>query len=64
MNDNILKIVPTIIAAISVMAGLIAMFFPAEIVGGDAYNYIIGAARGTGLICIGLVAAVLANLHK
>ncbi|MEX1186734.1 MAG: hypothetical protein WEA80_09110 [Gemmatimonadaceae bacterium] len=28
-------------------------------VGGDAYNYIIWSARGTGLICAGVAAAVL-----
>ena len=53
-----------IISVAFVLWGAITMFFPSEIVGGDAYNYIIGAARGTGLICIGLVAAVLANLQK
>lgn len=29
-------------------------------VGGDAYNYIIWAARGTGMICAGVAAAVTA----
>lgn len=30
-----------------------------KIVGGDAYNYIIIAARGTGLICCGIVSALI-----
>ncbi|MGH9943860.1 MAG: hypothetical protein ACRD9R_16065, partial [Pyrinomonadaceae bacterium] len=33
----------------------------ARIVGGDAYNFIIIAARGTGLICAGIVSALLGN---
>ena len=34
---------------------------PAQLLGGDAYNYITAAGRGTGLICVGIIAAVLAN---
>ncbi|MDB5661624.1 MAG: hypothetical protein JWS10_4239 [Cypionkella sp.] len=30
-----------------------------KVVGGDAYNYIIYATRGTGFICAGIVSAVL-----
>lgn len=30
-----------------------------KIVGGDAYNYIIIAARGTGLICAGVLSSVI-----
>ncbi len=33
--------------------------YDARIVGGDAYNYIIYAARGTALVCVGIVCAVL-----
>lgn len=33
--------------------------YSAQIVGGDAYNFIIYATRGTALICIGIVCAVL-----
>jgi hypothetical protein len=33
--------------------------YDARIVGGDAYNYIIYATRGTALVCIGIVCAVL-----
>jgi hypothetical protein len=30
-----------------------------KVVGGDAYNYIIMASRGTGLICAGVVSALV-----
>jgi hypothetical protein len=30
-----------------------------KVVGGDAYNFIIYATRGTALVCIGIVCAVL-----
>ena len=53
----------TIISAVFVLWGLITMFVPSEIVGADAYNHIIAAAKGTGLICVGVVAAILANLE-
>lgn len=33
--------------------------YDARIVGGDAYNYIIYATRGTALVCVGIVCAVL-----
>jgi hypothetical protein len=33
--------------------------YDAHVVGGDAYNFIIYATRGTGLVCIGIVCAVL-----
>ncbi len=35
--------------------------YSAHVVGGDAYNFIIIAARGTGLICAGIVSALLGN---
>ena len=54
----------TVVSAIFVLFGLFTMFFASEIVGGAAYNYIIAAGRGTGLICVGIVAAVLANAYK
>jgi hypothetical protein len=54
----------TIVSAVFVLWGLITMFVPSELVGGAAYNFIIAAAKGTGLICVGVVAAVLANVHK
>ena len=30
-----------------------------KVVGGDAYNFIIMASRGTGLICAGIVSALV-----
>jgi hypothetical protein len=33
--------------------------YDARVVGGDAYNYIIYATRGTAFICVGIVCAVL-----
>jgi hypothetical protein len=33
--------------------------YSAQIVGGDAYNFIIYATRGTALVCIGIVCAIL-----
>ena len=34
---------------------------PAQLLGGDAYNYMTAAGRGTGLVCIGIIFAILAN---
>ena len=34
---------------------------PAKLLGGDAYNYITAAGRGTGLVCMGIIFAVLGN---
>ena len=34
---------------------------PAQLLGGDAYNYMTAAGRGTGLACVGIICAVLAN---
>jgi hypothetical protein len=33
--------------------------YRAKVVGGDAYNFIIYATRGTALVCVGIVCAVL-----
>lgn len=33
--------------------------YGAQIVGGDAYNFIIYATRGTALVCVGIVCAIL-----
>ena len=34
---------------------------PEKLLGGDAYNYITAAGRGTGLVCMGIIFAVLGN---
>jgi hypothetical protein len=39
--------------------GLSSLYGDARVVGGDAYNYIIGANRGIGLICAGIASALL-----
>ena len=63
----------TIIAGIFLVAavvfagyGLNTMYsyegnYSAHVVGGDAYNFIILAARGTGLVCAGIVCGLLGN---
>ena len=33
--------------------------YSAQVVGGDAYNFIIYATRGTALVCVGIVCAIL-----
>jgi hypothetical protein len=33
--------------------------YRARVVGGDAYNFIIYATRGTALVCVGIVCAIL-----
>jgi len=33
--------------------------YSAHVVGGDAYNFIIYATRGTALVCVGIVCAIL-----
>jgi len=40
--------------------GIIQLFNESRIIGGDAYNYIIGAMRGVGWICLGVLCGVLA----
>ncbi len=52
----------TIIAVILTILGVRQMYsYGSEdkIVGGDAYNFIILAGRGTGLICSGIVSALI-----
>lgn len=41
------------------LGGCIASRNEARIVGGDAYNYIIGAERGTAIVCVGILFAVI-----
>lgn len=54
----------SILAAIGfVIAGLYRMYaytYDDRIVGGDAYNYTILATRGVGLICAGIIFAIIA----
>ncbi len=49
-------------AAVFAGAGLYTVYnnsYDSRIVGGDAYNFIIYATRGTALVCTGIVCAVL-----
>lgn len=52
-----------IAGAILAIVGIVTMYNyeadSARIVGGDAYNFIIIATRGTGLICAGIVSALI-----
>jgi hypothetical protein len=48
-----------LLAIIAVFIGLLLIFEPGEMVGGDAYNYIIAATRGTGVIAGGVGLAVV-----
>lgn len=50
-----------ILAIVFTVFGVIVLYSEPSVVGGDAYNYIIGAGRGTGLICVGIVSALLSN---
>ena len=49
----------------SILFGLWGVFTllgqPEQLLGGDAYNYVTAAGRGTGLACIGIIFAVLGN---
>jgi hypothetical protein len=47
-------------ASLFALAGYQQMQSDPRVVGGDAYNFIIGATRGVGMICIGLILAVVA----
>lgn len=49
-------------AGLFTLYGLVVMFKYGpddKVVGGDAYNFIIMAGRGTGLICAGVVSALV-----
>ena len=56
------SIVFLVIAAALAIKGLYTLYddsFSARIVGGDAYNFIIYAGRGTAQVCAGIVSAVI-----
>tara|TARA_B100000035_G_scaffold123492_1_gene105045 strand:+ start:1096 stop:1302 length:207 start_codon:yes stop_codon:yes gene_type:complete len=54
-----------VLMALSIIFALWGIFTllgtPEKLLGGDAYNYITAAGRGTGLVCVGVVFAVLGN---
>ena len=52
------------IALVFAFAGLIIMLSVPKLLGGDAYNYITAAGRGTALACIGIIFAVLSLTYR
>jgi hypothetical protein len=62
MKSKEATLILMVCAALFSIWGLFTMLGqPEQILGGDAYNYLTAAGRGTGLICMGVVCAVLAN---
>lgn len=60
---GVLTIVLVSITTILVIFGLYVLYMgTGKLVGGHAYNLIIYACRGTGIICVGIASALLANL--
>ena len=45
-------------------AGLVVMLSVPKLLGGDAYNYITAAGRGTALVCIGIIFAILSVTYR
>tara|TARA_Y100000746_G_C15263871_1_gene350818 strand:- start:156 stop:392 length:237 start_codon:yes stop_codon:yes gene_type:complete len=45
-------------------AGLVVMLSVSKLLGGDAYNYITAAGRGTALVCIGIIFAILSVTYR
>ncbi len=48
-----------ILSIIVGIGGCVSSRNDAEVVGGDAYNYIIGAGRGTAVVCVAIVFAII-----
>lgn len=62
LRKRTLSLLCLICAGLFTLFGLVEMYEygPADkVVGGDAYNFIIMASRGTGLICAGIVSALV-----
>ncbi len=53
------SIIFLIVAALFVVNGLYTLSSDDRVVGGDAYNYIISASKGTGKICAGVFFALV-----
>ena len=49
-------------AAVAGFSGVRTIFEPAQLVGGDAFNYIIAAGRGTGVIALGVGLALVGGV--
>jgi len=52
------------IALVFAFSGLVVMLSVPKLLGGDAYNYITAAGRGTALVCIGIIFAVLSVTYR
>jgi hypothetical protein len=62
LRKRTLSLLFLIAAGLFTLYGLVEMYKYGpddKVVGGDAYNYIIMAGRGTGLICAGVVSALI-----
>jgi len=49
-----------VLAAILAIAGVATAYSDADVVGGDAFNFIIGAGRGAAWVGVAVVAAIIA----
>lgn len=49
-----------ILAAILAISGIATAYSDADVVGGDAFNFIIGAGRGAAWVGVAIVAAIIA----
>lgn len=49
-----------ILAAILAIAGIATAYSDADVVGGDAFNFIIGAGRGAAWVGVAVVTAIIA----
>tara|TARA_B100001750_G_C15322882_1_gene503142 strand:+ start:243 stop:455 length:213 start_codon:yes stop_codon:yes gene_type:complete len=52
------------IALVFAFSGLVIMLSVPKLLGGDAYNYITAAGRGTALVCVGIIFAVLSVTYR
>lgn len=57
-----MAIIGSIVSAIFAVIGWWLSYQDSKVVGGDAFNYIIGAGRGTALVGVALVIALLSVL--
>lgn len=63
-RDPVLLGVLLVVAAGFLIAGLWTIYAPATLLGGDAYNYMVAADRGIGLIGVGVALVIVAfGLH-
>lgn len=58
-SKRILAVIFLIVAALFIFNGLFILSSNSDVVGSDAFNYIISAGRGTGKICVGIFFALI-----